>query len=179
VRRERTRGVRAQEGSIHPWPTGYPDPNNPVERTAHSAGSVPLRGSVPVGRRSLGALGHFERMEIARRKFVCPCCGYPELDCAPYERMGLPPWLNHSSPPYHDRYGFASFDCCACCGFEFGFDDDPGASATASSFADYLADWIARGCIWFTPSRRPEGWSLEEQLRRAGIQYDKPVAEPL
>jgi hypothetical protein len=27
-------------------------PNNPVERTAHSAGLVPMRGSVPVGRRS-------------------------------------------------------------------------------------------------------------------------------
>jgi hypothetical protein len=24
-------------------------PNNPVERTAHSAGTVPMRGSVPVG----------------------------------------------------------------------------------------------------------------------------------
>src|SRR5262249_52083677 len=32
-------------------------PNHPVERTAHSAGSVLMRGSVPVGRRSPGALG--------------------------------------------------------------------------------------------------------------------------
>jgi hypothetical protein len=31
--------------------------NHPVERTAHSAGSVLMRGSVPVGRRSPGALG--------------------------------------------------------------------------------------------------------------------------
>jgi hypothetical protein len=31
--------------------------NNPVERTAHSAGSVLMRGSIPVGRRSLRALG--------------------------------------------------------------------------------------------------------------------------
>jgi hypothetical protein len=30
--------------------------NHPVERTAHSAGSVLRRGSVPVGRRSPGAL---------------------------------------------------------------------------------------------------------------------------
>jgi hypothetical protein len=30
-------------------------PNNPVERTAHSAGSVLMHGSVPVGRRSPGA----------------------------------------------------------------------------------------------------------------------------
>ena len=33
-----------------------PVPNNPVERTAHSAGSVSIPGSVPVGRRSQGAL---------------------------------------------------------------------------------------------------------------------------
>jgi len=37
-----------------------PGPNNPVERTAHSAGSVLMRGSVPVGRRSPGALGYWQ-----------------------------------------------------------------------------------------------------------------------
>jgi hypothetical protein len=31
-------------------------PNHPVERTAHSAGLVLMHGSVPVGRRSPGAL---------------------------------------------------------------------------------------------------------------------------
>jgi hypothetical protein len=36
-------------------------PNDPVERTAHSAGSVPMRGSVPVGRRSPAALGAYGR----------------------------------------------------------------------------------------------------------------------
>ncbi len=114
-------------------------------------------------------------MEITKRKFVCPCCGYPQLAGPPYERMALPPWLDHGKPPYHLRYGSASYDCCSCCGFEFGFDDDPGGSAKACSFSEYLADWIARGCVWFSPSRKPEGWSLEEQLHTAGIQYDKNV----
>jgi len=114
-------------------------------------------------------------MEITKRKFVCPCCGYPQLAGPPYERMALPPWLDHGKPPYHLRYGSASYDCCSCCGFEFGLDDDPGGSAKARSFSEYLADWIARGCVWFSPSRKPEGWSLEEQLHTAGIQYDKNV----
>ena len=35
----------------------YPAPNNPVERTAHSTGSVLIPCSVAVGRRSPGALG--------------------------------------------------------------------------------------------------------------------------
>src|SRR5215472_4990706 len=105
-----------------------------------------------VRRRCVLALGHATRMEIVERKFVCPCCGYPKLDCPPYEGMGLPPWPDHGSPPYHKRYGAASYACCECCGFEFGFDDDPGASAAASSFGEYLADWIADGCKWFRPS---------------------------
>jgi len=115
-------------------------------------------------------------MEITKRKFICPCCGFPELDLAPYERMGLPPWLDHGAPPYHKRYGSPSYDCCACCGFEFGYGDDPDASANARSFREYLADWIANGCEWFTPSRKPHGWSLDEQLRKAGIRYERHVA---
>lgn len=109
---------------------------------------------------------------IPATKFVCPCCGYPELDCPPYERMGPPPWPDHGSPPYQVRYGFPSHDCCPCCGYEFGFDDDPAASATASSFADYRANWIAAGCTWFTPGGKPDGWSFAEQLRRAGIEHN-------
>ena len=114
-------------------------------------------------------------MEITKRKFVCPCCGYPELDRPPYERMSLPPWFDHGSPPYYQRYGEPSYDVCRCCGFEFGNDDEPG-TASPQTFAQYFADWFARGCVWFTPSCRPEGWSLEQQLRRAFIQYDKTVA---
>ena len=116
------------------------------------------------------------RMQITMRNYVCPCCGYPEVGSPPYERMGLPPWADHGSPPYSQRYGFPSFECCACCGFEYGFDDDPGASATAASFREYLADWIAGGSVWFSPARKPVGWRLDEQLRRAGISSEPNVA---
>jgi hypothetical protein len=107
-------------------------------------------------------------MEIRKCKFVCPCCGYPELNGPPYERLGLPPWPDHGAPPYSQRYGMPSYEVCACCGFEFGNDDDPG-TAVAQTFGGYLADWLARGCVWFTPNRRPANWRLEEQLRKAGI----------
>jgi predicted adenylyl cyclase CyaB len=46
----------------------YPAPNNPVERTAHSAGSVLRRGSVPVGRRSPEALGPTGGKQTAKTK---------------------------------------------------------------------------------------------------------------
>jgi ribosomal protein L37E len=107
-------------------------------------------------------------MKLTTRKFVCPSCGYPELVSSPYERMGLPPWSDHGSPPYSQRYGTPSYDVCACCGFEYGNDDEPG-TAPPQTFAEYLADWITRGCVWCTPSRKPDDWSLETQLRRAGI----------
>jgi predicted RNA-binding Zn-ribbon protein involved in translation (DUF1610 family) len=45
--------------------------------------------------------------------WCCPVCGSPELERAPYSETGA-----------------ASFDMCNC-GFEFGFDDDPDASAAA------------------------------------------------
>ena len=45
--------------------------------------------------------------------WACPVCGSVELAEQPY---------------YSD--GSASFAMCSC-GFEFGFDDDPGASAEA------------------------------------------------
>src|SRR5262245_11585155 len=108
-------------------------------------------------------------LEIAPRFFVCPCCGYPEIADPPYERMGLPPWLDHGLPPYAQRYGFPSYECCPCCGFEYGFDDDPGGSAAASSFREYLTEWIAEGCVWLAPARKPKDWSLDQQLTRAGI----------
>ncbi len=57
---------------------------------------------------------------------------------------------------------------CACCGFEFGNDDEPGTSAP-TTFAAYLADWVRDGAPWFDPARKPEEWSLEDQLREAGI----------
>ena len=57
-------------------------------------------------------------------RWLCPVCGSPELGQAPYLENGA-----------------ASFEMCSC-GFEFGFDDDPGASATAlSSVVENLERW--------------------------------------
>jgi hypothetical protein len=109
-------------------------------------------------------------MEIVARKFVCPCCGFPELDAPPYARIGLPPWIDHGKPPYNQRYGEPSYDVCSCCGFEFGNDDDPG-TAPPKTFKEYLINWITEGCVWFDSQRRPLDWNLEEQLRKAGIPY--------
>jgi hypothetical protein len=107
-------------------------------------------------------------MEITPHKVTCPCCGYPELGCPPYEHLPPPPWFNHGLPPYSQRYGAPSYEVCACCGFEFGNDDEPG-TASPQTFAAYLTDWIGKGCVWFDPQLKPEGWNLESQLNKARI----------
>jgi hypothetical protein len=59
--------------------------------------------------------------------WACPVCGSVELEQAPYIDDGA-----------------ASFEMCSC-GFEFGFDDDPGASAQAvSSVQENWTRWRAR-----------------------------------
>ena len=57
-------------------------------------------------------------------RWVCPVCGNPEL--------GQQPYFPEASP---------SFEMCTC-GFEFGFDDDPAASANAVQGVQ--ANWL----IW-------------------------------
>lgn len=83
--------------------------------------------------------------------WACPVCGSVELKQAPY---------------FGD--GAASFEMCSC-GFEFGFDDDPGASATALSAVQ--ENW-ARWRIRFLSRFRSHSGALAEvagRLRAIGV----------
>lgn len=101
--------------------------------------------------------------------YHCPSCGYPGLDSKPYNEMPQVIDLSKVKPPYCEFWGNPSYEVCDCCGFEFGFDDDPGGTAKAETFDEYLAHWISKGCQWFTPKKRPHDWSIEDQLESAGI----------
>lgn len=102
-------------------------------------------------------------------RYNCPCCGYLGLSQPAYSEMPPAPFGDLGKPPYIGRFGYASFGCCDCCGFEYGYDDDPGASGRACSFKQYRAEFVARDMAWFRPDRKPVGWSLDDQLRAAGI----------
>jgi len=109
-------------------------------------------------------------MAIVLVRQYCPCCGYDGLSEPAYSGLGPPPWPDLGAPPYSSRLGFPSYEVCSCCGFEFGFDDEPGAAAKPSSFEEYRAEWLLSGAEWFSPHEKPAGWDWQEQLSRIGIE---------
>jgi hypothetical protein len=114
--------------------------------------------------------GESTALDEIPKRFTCPSCGYPDLQHAPYKTLWGPPVPMNADPPYFRHYGEPSYDVCHCCGFEFGNDDDPG-TAPPKLFEAYLAIWIKDGCIWFDPAKKPANWTLEQQLKNAGLTF--------
>ena len=54
-----------------------------------------------------------------------------------------------------------TFDICACCGTEFGYDD-----ANKEAVKRTRQRWLDGGAVWFAPEFRPERWNLSEQLKQ-------------
>jgi hypothetical protein len=102
--------------------------------------------------------------------FACPCCGFSGLGSKPYAKGVTLPVSQELKPPYSQYFGLPSYEVCDCCGFEFGFDDEPGVGAP-DTFSGYLGQWISEGQTWFSPRKRPDGWTLREQLKIAGIPF--------
>lgn len=56
-----------------------------------------------------------------------------------------------------------SFDICACCFSEFGYEDATNAGVRAARDL-----WIEAGCPWRGPeSKQPAGWDARAQLEQA------------
>jgi hypothetical protein len=82
-----------------------------------------------------------------KQRYLCPVCGYPDLDVPPY-----------------DEAGCATFNICPCCGTEFGYDD------AARQHAEIRKRWIGDGMRWWSGSQSPpRGWDPESQLERANL----------
>lgn len=110
---------------------------------------------------------HSERVTESRS--VCPVCGWSRLSVPPYQDWPGLPVGEGAAPPYEDTFRGASYEVCPSCGFEFGFDDHPGAG-DGDSFDEYRARWIAEGCPWWSTSvPMPPGWRGIEQARAAGL----------
>lgn len=105
------------------------------------------------------------------KDIFCLVCGHKGFDQKLYADIPSDPIeeLKNILPPYKKAWGMPSYDVCDCCGFEFGFDDDPGAGEPGVSFSEYLIDWYKSGAKWFYPEAKPENWSLVKQLKAAGL----------
>lgn len=77
--------------------------------------------------------------------FECPCCGCVALSSPPYDRISAIEPNSALTPPYAPQLGIPTYEVCICCGFEFGFNDDPGASRTGQRFSEYRAWWLGVG----------------------------------
>jgi len=55
----------------------------------------------------------------------------------------------------------ATFNICACCGCEFGYED-----CLPDGVRRHREKWIASGGAWSDPIKRPAGWTIEGQLSK-------------
>ena len=77
-------------------------------------------------------------------KYICPVCGYPELNKPPYGGSPDP-----------------SYEICNSCGFEFGYDDH----SEGFTFQQWRQKWIEGGMVWWSTYRKPpENWNPAEQV---------------
>ncbi|MGA7732682.1 MAG: hypothetical protein WCD37_15600 [Chloroflexia bacterium] len=74
--------------------------------------------------------------------------------------------LEQEEPPWGDDGLTPSFDLCACCGVEFGYED-----STPQSTRKYRSEWIANGARWFAHKFKPQDWNLEGQLQHIPAEY--------
>lgn len=94
---------------------------------------------------------HLTLHKESNHLWYCPVCGSLELRCPPRTDEG------------------ASFEMCSC-GFEFGFDDDPSASAQAvEGINENWSRW--RGMLLRKHTHQPEKLNqLKSQLAKIGCE---------
>ena len=92
-------------------------------------------------------------------KFKCRVCGlsqYPDL-----------PWGEDGQDP--------SYFICACCGVEFGYDDE-----TLENCLAIRRHWVeTRRCAWFDPKERPADWDMPAQISAIPLAYQGDDDEAL
>ena len=108
-----------------------------------------LRCSPEYKRRYLTILERFADegcIEKEPPKYICPVCGYDQLE----------------EPP-RSSAGGASYEICSCCFFEFGYDDD----AQGWTYEAWRAKWLSEGMPWRNQHESPpKDWNPHEQIRR-------------
>lgn len=81
---------------------------------------------------------------MERSASVCRVCGL-------FTKNYFPWGLDGATPTY---------DICACCGVEFGYED-----SSVNSVRGYRTKWIADGAKWWDHGQKPGGWNVDDQLK--------------
>ena len=69
--------------------------------------------------------------------------------------------LEQSNPPWGEDGKSPSYEFCACCGVEFGYQD-----CQLTSIRNYRDQWSAKGAKWESFNVKPKEWNLEKQLQQ-------------
>ncbi len=87
--------------------------------------------------------------------YICPVCGYDDLDEQAYDGI-----------PIIEDDAIGSLEICPSCGFQFGkTDDDEGIT-----FEQWRERWIAGGMPWDGIGiHAPPNWNPREQLKNIGV----------
>ncbi len=72
----------------------------------------------------------------------CRVCGYFSVS---------PPWGEDGQSP--------TYELCACCGVEFGYED-----CTVGSTKRFREQWLKAGTPWQDPKSMPTDWSFDSQI---------------
>jgi len=83
--------------------------------------------------------------------FICPVCGYPDLDELPRcESTG------------------GSYEICPSCGIQFGYTDEAAGNKEAREmlYRKWREEWIEGGMVWKSRSNPPAGWKPQKQLEK-------------
>jgi hypothetical protein len=144
--------------------------NTGVQVAVSALNGAVIGGATGAAGALAGIFGTRSSNAMNEPSYICPCCGYNGLTSAPYTGMSdvSANTTGKVDPPYAKYFGMPSYEVCDCCGYEFGNDDEPG-TADPVSFEMYRKEWIAKGCQWFSPNKKPKDWNVENQLRNLGL----------
>jgi len=90
-------------------------------------------------------------MEAVSTGYICPACGFDDLD--------EPPWEGKRS----------SLEICPSCGIQFGYTDDAGGDPRAREelHKEWREAWIRGGMKWSSPGQTPPpNWDPVRQVSR-------------
>lgn len=111
---------------------------------------------------------------MENKKYICPICGYDNLDEPPYDELG----------------SYGSYEICSCCGHEFGIGsyyhapvkrkaEEFGKHALNDNFFEEARKiWIEAGCPWdFSEQDKPKNWpeksAVKKQLKKLNLSEDE------